>query len=306
MATNVAIHQPAQLPQSYEDMTTAIALCESVDECKDWADKAAALASYHRQSKDTVLMNRFMRIQARAIRRAGEVLETIEPATKHNAKKQGTGDQTLLSRTQAAQEAGMSKHQQMTAMKIARIPKEEFEEMVESYEPPTITALSTPHVSNNSGNNEWYTPVEFIDSVRAVLGMIDLDPASSGKANTIVRAKRFYTEQDDGLLQEWSGRVYMNPPYSSALIKSFCIKFLESNITSGIVLVNNATETEWFQLLLAGSDAICLVEGRIKYLDRSLKPANTPLQGQVFLYFGSDVSKFSREFKSHGQVLFRA
>ncbi|MBU8921817.1 MAG: hypothetical protein KOO63_08355 [Bacteroidales bacterium] len=132
----------AQLPRSYEEMTTAIALCESVDECKDWADKAAALASYHRQSKDTVLMNRFMRIQARAIRRAGEVLETIEPQSGGDRKSNGGQPPLDNTRTAAAREAGMSPHQQKTAMKIARIPKEEFEELVESYEPPTITRLA--------------------------------------------------------------------------------------------------------------------------------------------------------------------
>lgn len=77
-------------------------------------------------------MNRFMRIRARAIRRAGEVLEMIEPQSGLRTDLPRAGSDPRLTRKQAANDAGMSPRQQKTAMKIARIPKEEFEELVES------------------------------------------------------------------------------------------------------------------------------------------------------------------------------
>src|SRR5262245_38639552 len=42
----------AQLPAAYEAAKDALAKCDQVDECKDWADKAAAIASYARQAHD--------------------------------------------------------------------------------------------------------------------------------------------------------------------------------------------------------------------------------------------------------------
>ena len=63
-------------------------------------------------------------------------------------------------------------------------------------------ALKAPHVSHNSGESEWYTPPPIIESARSVMGGIDLDPASSEKAQETVRAEGFFTAEDDGLTRD--------------------------------------------------------------------------------------------------------
>jgi hypothetical protein len=65
----------APLPISYAEARAALERCECVDECAEWADRAGALASYARQARDRDLEAVAKRIRARAVRRAGELLE---------------------------------------------------------------------------------------------------------------------------------------------------------------------------------------------------------------------------------------
>jgi hypothetical protein len=89
----------AKLPETYERAKTALAECSSIDECQSWADKAEALASYAKMSDDDSLRKMADRIQARALRRCGELLQQVKTATGNHLKSAG-GDS--LSRTQAA------------------------------------------------------------------------------------------------------------------------------------------------------------------------------------------------------------
>jgi len=130
----------ARLPASYEAAKAALAECVRIDECKDWADKAEALASYARQADDETLMKQAIRVRDRAIRRAGELLKQIEPATGAHLKSAGGH---TLSRKQAASDAGMSRHQMHTALRVANVPASDFEAQVESDKPPTLSALAS-------------------------------------------------------------------------------------------------------------------------------------------------------------------
>ena len=164
-----------------------------------------------------------------------------------------------------------------------------------------------PFVANNAGNNEWYTPPTYLEAARRVMGEIDLDPASSKIANKTVKAKSYFTADDDGLSYSWIGRVWMNPPYSSDLVGKFADKlvthFQNKEISEAIVLVNNATETGWFKTLLSAASSVCLPEKRVKFLDVDGNPG-APLQGQAVLYFGTKVELFADAFGVFGKILY--
>jgi ParB family chromosome partitioning protein len=155
-----------------------------------------------------------------------------------------------------------------------------------------------------TGEIEWYTPREYLDAAIEVMGAIDLDPASSDLAQQHVKAKRYFTRETDGLKQRWSGRVFLNPPYAMPFVKDFVEKMVTSfeagDISQGILLTNNATDTEWWHRADRTCSALCFTRGRISFLkakDGVIEKKEAPTNGQVFFYFGPNVEAFRQIFK---------
>jgi hypothetical protein len=169
----------------------------------------------------------------------------------------------------------------------------------------TPPAPKAAHVAYNSGESEWYTPPEYLDAARATMGSIDFDPASTSQANERVHAAVFCDAACDGLTQPWHGNIWLNPPYAQPLISQFASaaaeKFTAGEFAQACVLVNNATETSWFQRLLCAATAICFVRGRVRFLDPQGLPG-APLQGQIVLYLGTRAEQFAAHFADFGPV----
>ena len=76
---------------------------------------------------------------------------------------------------------------------------------------------------SGTGEDEWHTPERYVELARKVLGAFDLDPASSKKAQKVIKAEKFFTKKDNGLEHDWYGRVWLNPPYAQPLIAQFVL-----------------------------------------------------------------------------------
>jgi phage N-6-adenine-methyltransferase len=152
--------------------------------------------------------------------------------------------------------------------------------------------------------DEWYTPADYIEAARKVMGSIDLDPASCDLAQTVVQADVYLTKAENGLHMQWiRDNVWLNPPYSNpALWVEKAIAWHRSG-RQAVILVNNATETEWFQSLLKFYP-VCFPERRIAFWRHDQKGV-TARQGQAIFYLGHNVDAFIAEFSWFGPIMQR-
>lgn len=289
----------------------ALAKASTLQDVLEIRDKAEAIRVYVKAAAESLeTQNAAAEIKLRAERKAGEMLAAME---KNEGGRPGkTGDTMSPVKIDSL---GITKKQSSRWQKEAGVDEAKFESYVaecreekkELTQSGLLSLAGAGHVSSATGENEWYTPNRFIEAARQAMGSIELDPASCQEANVAVKAKRFYCIADDGLSKRWKGNVWLNPPYSKDLCFKFITKLIEERdagrVTQAIVLVNNATETVWGQMLLKASSAICLPAGRISFVSKDGKTANSPLQGQMFCYMGDSDSMFFEAFAGIGVCL---
>jgi len=114
----------------YQQAKTILAEYKTVDEVKDFRDKALAIEAYAKQANDMELEWDAARARVRAERKCGELLAQTEKAkgNQHvnSARSNNTTEQKTLS------EMGITKDQSSNWQKLAAVPEKEFEEAVNS------------------------------------------------------------------------------------------------------------------------------------------------------------------------------
>lgn len=110
----------------------------------------------------------------------------------------------------------------------------------------------------SSETNLWATPMSFFQKYDALYGF-ELDVCASVEN---AKCKRFFTKEDDGLKQEWTGVCWMNPPYGRE-IGLWMKKAWESEVTV-VCLVPARTDTKWWHDY-AMKGEIEFIRGRLKF-----------------------------------------
>ena len=139
------------------------------------------------------------------------------------------------------------------------------------------------HQSASMMNDEWLTPPHIIQA----LGSFDLDPCAP-VTRPWDMATNHFTKEDDGLYQEWSGRVWLNPPYGLEATK--WLKKLSEH-KNGVALIFARTETKmFFDHVWSKASAILFIEGRLyfHYVDGTRANANSGAPSCLVAYDSSN------------------
>lgn len=167
--------------------------------------------------------------------------------------------------------------------------------------PDTITPFPTK-------SNEWYSPAKYVDAAREVFGgEIDLDPASCELANRTVRATRFYTQEENGLIQEWGGRMWLNPPYgrmykttgTSAFVAKAINGYESGKIEQAIILTMVGMYASWFFDLL--QYLVCYLEEKPLFCTPDGQSAEHGFAA-CCTYLGPNEQAFIDHFSAFGPI----
>lgn len=153
-------------------------------------------------------------------------------------------------------------------------------------------------------SDECFTPADWVRVARDVLGSIDLDPASNADAQRVVRAERFYTIDDDGLAQHWSGRVWMNPPYSrpGPWVAKLLASYVAGDVIAAVALLNARTGSGWFRSL-ASHAWRCEKSQRIRFWGPGTTAGGTGRMDSCFFYLGLEPERFCAAFARFGHIV---
>lgn len=127
-----------------------------------------------------------------------------------------------------------------------------------------------------SKTDQWYTPPDRLIAWAEEYGPFDLDPAADPRAPAWPLIARHWTMEDDGLAQEWSGRVWCNPPYGRTIGRwtaKAAAEVAAGRASIAVLLVPARTDTAWWWAALEAGATPAYLAGRIRFIGEDGQPA---------------------------------
>lgn len=299
----------------------ALSRAETVPEIKHVVDMAStAVEACKRTRRGISETNEYAVVAVQAIVKAGELLASLEKDDPVAAGRAGPGRgnkktaatvAAVSSYRQAIEDAALgertARYWQGVAKVSHRLP-EYVQTCRDNDDIVSWRGLLGVELDGvkSSTSVEWYTPVDYIDAARDVMGSIDLDPASSEIANQTVGADTYFSKDDepDGLSQDWFGNVWLNPPYGkgSGLFTAKLVGEYEAKRIDAAVLLLNAYgfDAAWFQPLWQWP--ICFTDHRIEFYSPQ-RESGGPANGNILVYLGPDQRRFADVFRQFGRIV---
>lgn len=131
----------------------------------------------------------------------------------------------------------------------------------------------------SSDSMEWETPQWLFDELNEEFHF-DLDPCSTHEN---AKCRDHYTKEEDGLIQDWTGRrVFCNPPYGHEIGK-WVKKAYESKCLT-VMLIPARTDTRWFHDCIYGAGGgveTRFIKGRIRFSNARY---NAPFPSMIVIF----------------------
>lgn len=111
----------------------------------------------------------------------------------------------------------------------------------------------------SSKSDCWETPQAFFDDLNNLFHFTVDACALPENA----KCEKYFTPEQDGLQQEWTGTVWCNPPYGREIGK--WVKKAAASECTVVMLLPARTDTAWFHDYIYGHAEIRFVRGRLKF-----------------------------------------
>lgn len=254
--TAVVIRDDKHYLEVVADTRNLLARIGTVEEAKDLADKARAAqvwAQRARLGQEHVNVAAITKVYAE--RKAGELLQQTV----------SVGRPDKWSPNVTISDLGISKRQSSEWQKLAAVTDEQFEDAVEAASQEGIVTTSKVQrmaVHYSSATDQWSTPQDLFDLLNYEF-QFDLDVCAT---HDNAKCDRYFTEEDNGLEQDWAGTCWMNPPYGNE-ISEWMRKAFEQAHTHGIrvvCLVPARVDTGWWWDY-ARHGEVRFLRGRLKF-----------------------------------------
>ena len=183
--------------------------------------------------------------------------------------------------------------------------------------------------------NDFISPPELVAATAAFFGgSIDLDPASSESANSIIQADRFFTWKENGLNQPWKAdSVYLYPPKSTlngaeqpedtrlfrknlrfkksaqrVWLELAYNKWLRNEFGQGIIFLTSSEVALLVTQKIGFDFPLCILSERPKLLhEQTLKPVQAKVFGFIYylpsqLNYENSIRSFSEHYSNLGRL----
>lgn len=292
------------------DVETFLATCPPVQTAKELRDRLSALCEYYKGKVD--VYNEVYAGQLRTERYIGQVLATLPK--NNGGRPVETGNTVLPVSTPTLDDLGFTKIQSSRLQQLAAVPETRFNSYIEAKKDATERIVKADlldpkgmsqamSVLTRQNTVEWYTPPDLIERARAVLGEIDLDPASNATAQQWIDATTYYTAETPADMP-WAGRVWLNPPFDDAdtWVDRLDSEYIHGDVSAAVLLVNSAPGYIWWENLWRRRP-VCMIRERVCFWTAEGEQHEPAKKGTTIAYYGENVQSFIAQFGDLGRVI---